>query len=263
MVTHFPSPASQLVPDSVHIWLKPLKTDDEDAVITTARSLLAPAELAHGELFTQTAARHRYFQVRTFVRECLAGYAGQPPQELIFEKTPQGKPLLANAALSFNLSHTGELLALAISRELRVGIDLEPVSTRRNWRGIAERYFHREEFAALMAWPEPCRTQAFYRWWTLKEAFLKARGTGIATGLEKAVFSFDATQIHHRFLAELGEDQHAWQFHQWHYEPDCYLALACSQPASRPLTIQFYRADDGAATAAPLQVGSSGVGGAA
>ena len=85
----------------------------------------------------------------------------------------------ARLDVQFNLSHAGEraLLAVAIGRELGVDIEEERCV---DVLGIARRYFSPSEYLALVSLPEERRVGAFYRCWTRKESFLKARGEGLA-----------------------------------------------------------------------------------
>jgi 4'-phosphopantetheinyl transferase len=233
---------------SLHIWLTqltPYKANEAYRVNKIAAQLMAnlsTAELNRANTFSRPEARHRYLQVRSEVRTCLARYARMHPRELNLEPDAQGKPLLTNVpTISFNLSHSGEYLALAISSGADVGIDLEQISERRSWHAIAQRYFHQDELTQLMALPETERHQAFYRWWTLKEAFFKARGTGIATGLDKAVFDLRGAKISYRFAPDLAENTDNWQFQQGQWQHNYSLALACRAPCAQPLKLYFYQ----------------------
>src|SRR5690606_18832394 len=122
-----------------------------------------------------------------------------------------------------------------------LGIDLEQLDQRRNWQAIAARYFHQDEVAQLLALPELEKCAGFYHGWTLKEAFFKARGTGIATGLDKAVFNIENAAITCRFAASLNEQPDAWQFQLWQWNQDFHLALAWKEITSNAAEITFYR----------------------
>lgn len=229
-----------LDPHSLHIWLTQLRPyTGDDSVDST---LLSAAELARATTFTRPQARARYLQIRREVRRRLAAYTGLQPQDLLFERDKHGKPLLTNAPfpLAFNLTHSGDYCAIAIGYDVNVGIDLERKRKRTNWPAIASRYFHPQETAQLQRQPEAQGALDFYRLWTLKEAFLKARGTGISTGLHKAAFAFDEYIINFTLASELEEDQHAWQFWQWSWADDYSLALACSATDARDFDIHIY-----------------------
>ena len=92
-----------------------------------------------------------------------------------------GKPYLPDApAFQFNLSHSGERVLCAVS-DRPVGCDVERIE--RDLTGLARRFFHPEEQAALAAVPEEERNALFVRLWTRKESYLKAKGTGISESL--------------------------------------------------------------------------------
>src|SRR3989338_4231829 len=96
-----------------------------------------------------------------------------PPQEIIFENNSHGKPYLKNHALEFNFSHAGDYLLLAVTLKNKIGIDIEREKNNKDFLAIAKRFFAESEYKALTALPETAQKQAFYRCWTLKEAFIK------------------------------------------------------------------------------------------
>lgn len=227
-----------LLPHQLHIWLTDLRSP-----FGPPSSLLSNNELAHAQKISRPQAQERYLQVRAEVRRCLANYTGVAPQDLVFDRTPTGKPVLKNAPhpLSFNISHSGDYLVLAVCAGQALGIDLEQVNERRNWRAIAERYFHPDEIAQLLALPEAEQCANFYYRWTLKEAFFKALGTGIATGLDKAAFNLDKAAIRCRFASSLNEQPDAWQFQLWQWKQNYHLALAWKEAATDTSEITFFQ----------------------
>ena len=139
---------------------------------TRAARFLDPA---HGAQFT--AGRGR-------LREILATYTGASPDTLQFHYGAAGKPQLTgtSAAPAFNLSHTGDLAALAVTPAHPLGIDIEAVRPLKE--DIAERFFSTAEVRALQAHPPSERMAAFTRCWTRKEAFVKATGDGLGFPLD-------------------------------------------------------------------------------
>lgn len=108
---------------------------------------------------------------------------------------PYGKPQLAGpGAPQFNLSHAGRWIVCALARG-PVGIDVEqlrPIDLR-----LAERYFHRDEYAALLASAPGERLARFFRLWTAKEAYVKALGLGLQRELSSfAVLADRAGRLH-------------------------------------------------------------------
>lgn len=128
-------------------------------------------------------ARDRYVISRGLLRQTLAEYVACAPAELQFAVGLHGKPFLSGHELYFNLSHSGDSLLLAVSDLQAIGVDIETVRDRDNLPGIAERSFSAAELAYWQALPEAERVSAFFRLWTIKEAFVKAVGRGIALGL--------------------------------------------------------------------------------
>lgn len=84
--------------------------------------------------------------------------------------------------MPFNFSHSGALVMCAVcvdSRKVQVGCDVEREKELR--LKVAERYFCPEEYEAIIAEEnEDKRTELFYRYWVLKESFMKATGKGMA-----------------------------------------------------------------------------------
>lgn len=130
--------------------------------------------------------RKEYLYSRVLTRYCLSSLSGLRTEDLAFARGKKGKPVLRNASLHFNLSHTDGLIALSVSH-FPVGIDVEKTDTvyaQRNGPLLAERYFSSAEKDYLRSQPLSLRPQTFFRIFTLKEACLKARGHGLEIPLE-------------------------------------------------------------------------------
>lgn len=132
------------------------------------------------------------------LRELLGRYLDAPPAAVEFRYGPRGKPALASpwdrSDLRFNLSHTGNVVAFAVSRGAEVGIDLERVRPLPDLEGVAERFFAAAEIRALLDLTPEQRLRAFYRIWTRKEAFVKAVGDGLAHSLSDFVVTFGSDE---------------------------------------------------------------------
>jgi 4'-phosphopantetheinyl transferase len=143
--------------------------------------VLSPAERERAARSGTAAIRRRFVRARSLLRTVLAAYAGAPPAELELVETPDGKPYLRRpaGALSFNLTHTGSVWALAVAAGREVGIDVERTDRRVDVDAVARRLFAPAEAAAIAALPEDERRAAFFRCWTAREAVVKACGTGM------------------------------------------------------------------------------------
>ncbi|WP_248732178.1 4'-phosphopantetheinyl transferase superfamily protein [Pseudomonas sp. MWU13-2517] len=116
--------------------------------------------------------------------QVLAAYLEVPVDQVRIARTATGKPWLPEHAwLRFNLTHSGDLAAIALCREHEVGVDLEMVSGKVAVKqSIAQRFFHPEE-QRWLALDEADYLARFTQLWSLKEAWLKARGTGLTQSL--------------------------------------------------------------------------------
>jgi 4'-phosphopantetheinyl transferase len=134
------------------------------------------------------AAGRRFVVARGLLRLLLARYLDDEPGGLRFGYGARGKPALAaparGAALGFSVSRAPGLLAYAVARGRAVGIDVERVRPLPAYERLAARFFAPAERAALGALPEPQRREAFFRCWTRKEAYVKARGDGLSLALD-------------------------------------------------------------------------------
>lgn len=166
----------------VHVWGASLELPD--AELTRLEPLLSAEERARADRFRRPADRRRFLAAHGMLRTLLGAYLDLDPGAVVLGEGVNGKPFLHSPAgkpsIRFNLTHTASVAAVAFSAEREVGIDLE--SSERSYRdnAIAERYFPPSEAARLRALPEPERGLAFLRSWVCKEAFAKARGSGLA-----------------------------------------------------------------------------------
>lgn len=219
---------SNMDANAVHLWL--LDTDRfTEAHAADAEQIISPGERERAQKFIR--GKETYIASRWLLRTTLARYTGVAPAAVAFARTAKGKPFLAHSDIQFNLSHSGHWALLAVTRAELIGVDVEAVRTTRDLSGIAESYYHPQEFAQLQLLAGSERYDYFYRLWTLKEAFLKALGVGISAGLDKAAFELREPGIRVQIADELGGDANdEWQFHQWALSAQDYCALACKAP---------------------------------
>lgn len=172
-----PPPArTELAPGEVHVWQAPLAgTADE--------SLLSEEELLRAGRAATASGRERFVRTRSVLRRVLAGYAGADPAALRFGEGPEGKPFLRRpgGGPTFNLSHAGSLLVLAVARGQDVGIDVERVDRKVDMEGVAQRLFAPSERAFLARLEGEAKTRAFFRCWSTREAVVKGLGRGMLT----------------------------------------------------------------------------------
>lgn len=176
------------------------------------------------------------------LRAILARHLGCAPTQVPLATTAAGKPYIANDPMAFNLSHSDAWLAVALAPAGSLGVDLEIPRKTRNLAEIARQYFHPDETEYLLGLEGEAQSHAFYRYWTLKEAYFKARGTGIAEGLGKVQLSPPPGAIQLRSASELG-DASQWGLYYWlnplPLAPECHLALVQSPDPDRIELISY------------------------
>jgi 4'-phosphopantetheinyl transferase len=159
------------------------------------RMTLSESERAEARAIPDPARRLRFERARSALREVLAERVGARWEDLVFQRTPQGKPfLVSHSGCEFSLSHSGEWLAIAVGG-MPLGIDLETRVPSVDVTKLAARFFSPADASLLNAQPPELRSAHFARQWVSKEAALKAAGTGIAHHLHKAECAFEHDAI--------------------------------------------------------------------
>lgn len=92
--------------------------------------------------------------------------------------------------MQFNLSHSGEMALVAVTRLGAVGVDVEQVRPLDDMMGIAGQFFAPGERARLAEMPSPHRQRAFFDCWTRKEAYIKGIGLGLSRPLDQFEVAF-------------------------------------------------------------------------
>lgn len=176
----------------VVVWVAALRPDaDPDPDAAALRGILAPDELRRVASISHVDARLEYAAGRLLLRRVLSRLLGTAPAAVRLAVEPGGRPALVpgpggRPAFDFNLSHSGGHLALAVSRSLRVGVDIERLDrnqspdTLTTLATLSRRYFTGAEQGLLAARAgTDTYLERWYRIWTTKEAHAKARGVGV------------------------------------------------------------------------------------
>ena len=140
-------------------------------------------EVARADRFLYPGPRRRYVLLRASARALLCERLSCSNDDLTFESAEHGKPYAvvrgAAADIEFNMSDSGAHGLIAITPAGRIGIDVEERSDKRDIDGLAETVFGREEQDYVASATGRERVERFYRLWTMKEALVKALGTGL------------------------------------------------------------------------------------
>lgn len=181
--TWLPKPPNlTLLSDEVHLWRIPL--DQPESQLQDLAATLSSDELARANRFYFPEHRLRFTAGRGILRSILGGYLGVEPGQVKFDYESRGKPILgdrfAESGLLFNLSHSQNLALCAVNYTRQIGIDLEYLRPTSDLESLAKRFFLPREYELLRSLPDEQKQKIFFRYWTCKEAYLKATGDGIA-----------------------------------------------------------------------------------
>lgn len=220
----------------VQLWHLPLEQVALSDLEQFCAGLLTPDERERGRRFAFERDRCQFMAARGLLRTVLSRYAAVDPGRWRFRVTEYGKPHIespvAASDLRFSITHTPNLVAVVVAAGMRVGVDAECLSRPIDWQAIGERYFAPEERQYLATLPHDEQQAGFFRIWTLKEAFLKAIGTGLSTALDAFRFelvSGQPPQVHFSRILFPPSDQ--WRFWLLAVPPDQQLAVAVEHPS--------------------------------
>jgi len=163
----------------VDVWRADLATASE-----AERALLSDAERERAARFVRAEDERRWASARGVLRAVLGATLGADPRELRFAAGPHGKPALSGR-LRFNLSHSADLVLVAVTLDREVGVDVELPRRAVDHVAIARKVLGAAEAERLRALDPPDREREFLRAWVRWEAVLKCHGTGIGGAAER------------------------------------------------------------------------------
>ena len=219
--------------NEVHLFRTAL--DLPETTIRKLAGLLSEDENNRVARFRFPHLKTRFIAAHGVLRLILAHYTGLGPEKIIFRTNDRGKPEIANDSgapdLFFNLSHSGDAAFYGLSQKPHIGVDIEHIRPLSNMESIAERYFSPKEFNTIKNLPENRQNPVFFRYWTLKEAYLKATGQGLTDLRQIEVGEIsddtDRTRILH---TDMSGD--AWSLYPLAVIPGYAAALAVKGEAS-------------------------------
>ena len=216
--------------DVIDVWRFELEVQDDDWAILT------PDEAQTANRIVVEEKRDRKASSKAHLRRILARYLGTRPQDVRFTYGQHGKPRLAeHDEPRFNLSDSESRGIAAVSRGVRIGVDLEFAREGRAFTDIADRFFTEAESAALRALPSEDRRTAFYRAWTRKEAYLKAWGTGLSFATNRFTLDYIGEGPGSLVATEMPEDDASrWHFKDVELGP-AYAGAICFEGPDRPI----------------------------
>lgn len=199
--------------DAVHVWRASL--DQPVSCVQRLVQTLSVDERKRAERLYFEQDRMRFIVGRGLLRTILGCYVGIEPRCLQFCYGPHGKPALAEPSvgetLQFNMAHAQGLALYAVTCDREIGIDLECVRSIAEVEQIVERFFSAREMEMFRALPPSKKQEAFFTWWTCKEAYLKASGDGLSWPLDRIDISL-VPEEPARLLSIHGDAQEAFRW---------------------------------------------------
>ena len=224
-----PSPASRPAPNEVHVWHADAATLSADpARVAQALDWLQPEERTRFDRYRFDRDRMMFLLGRVMARSLVGQALGVAPTAWRWREGAHGRPEIAapDTRVHFNLAHSAGLVACAIGCGREVGVDVEDLARAATDAALIRRYCSPEEADDIegrgLGWRD-----RFLEYWTLKEAYLKARGVGISVHLSDISFSIDDDGVRVAFLRSLEGTDTRWAF-DLHRPTDRHLLAVAS-----------------------------------
>lgn len=243
-----------------HVWYVAPEQVTNASLLAAYRTLLSASERERNARYVFERDRRADLITRALIRTTLSRYyPAVPPAAWAFTPGPFGKPSIVRPPgcpdLQFSISHTDGLVVCLVGVGRDVGVDVENTarSSDIDEVTIAARYFSPSEARAVRSASRTERPDRFFGIWTLKEAYVKARGLGLQLPLDRFSVSIGgvtagvgdasidvAQSAAIAFGPEIEDDPHHWQLQLYRPTPRHRLAVAISRPGEPDLTVQLF-----------------------
>lgn len=219
--------------ETLHLWCAYPDDVLEEGAAQAAMRLLSEDELARRQRFKFDRQQREYLATHALARTALSHSGSLPPEAWRFQLNAYGKPSIeAECGLRFNLSNSKDLVVCLVSEGAEVGVDVEPRERAASILEVAPRMFSPQELAQLAALREEERPERALRLWTLKEAYIKARGMGLALPLNKFSFLFEGeAKMRMAMDPSLGDEPERWRLCQMEHAGHCIALMVESGAA--------------------------------
>ena len=227
--------------NQVDIWIAAPHEINDPELLALYDRLLSDDERGRQRAFVFDKHRREYLVAHALLRSTLSKYATTRPSEWRFSKNAYGRPAIEPpSGLRFNLSHHPTMVVCAVTTGAELGVDVEPLLRGNEILGIAEAAFASRELADLRALPEALARDRAVSLWTLKEAYIKARGLGLALPLDGFAFSFDEPQPHISFGPTIADEPQRWAFRTRDVNGHrIALAVECGEESEPEIRLHF------------------------
>lgn len=172
----------KLMQEEVHIWC--IRWKEVIPVFEYYQLMLDQKEKEKMEEYYFYEDRMRYVAGKVITKLVLIQYLEE--EEISFLSHKFGKPYYKSISgkqdIEFNISHSGEMILVAFSRDAKIGVDIQEIIDCSEYLEIARSFFEPEEVKNI---EESNSKELFFQYWSAKEAYLKAIGVGLLKGMGK------------------------------------------------------------------------------
>jgi len=174
---------------AINVWH--VSTGDNAVLFELCKNALTAKELERVSFFKFKKVQDNYVFSQGTLRLLLSQYLNIPPREVQIGRLKKGKPYsIDNPNLRFNISNSGSKIIYGFSFDEELGIDLERIRPLSDLDNLINRNFNSYE-RAYIAGLKDKKENRFFKFWTIKEAYLKAIGVGMRLTPDKLEFSIE------------------------------------------------------------------------
>ena len=204
-----------------HVWYCFPEEITDEVILAEYRSILSIEERDKCERFYFEKDQHSYLVSHAFLRKVLSSYCDVLADEWRFTCNRYGKPDISAdircPPMKFNLSHTDGMSVVAVTLNAACGVDVENITRRSKMLAVAERMFAEAEVNVLRSCDDSNMQASFFDYWTLREAYVKAIGTGLGGSSKDFYFTVDEQNQGNRearlyFVESEPKDKISWVF---------------------------------------------------
>ena len=246
--------AFQVKADELHVWYITTGVLDSSGPLEPMEACLHPDERNRYQSLKLPKVRQNFLLSRGCLRYLLSLYLRVSPQAVEFAigqfGKPELKPGLKQPRPQFNLSHTQDRIAIAVHLQRAVGIDVERLKSLRHRQRLYARCLTPREIETILPLPEQPAQYRFLRYWTAKEAVLKALGVGLYQPMDQIEVSLAEQNLDESpnltpvaWVPREEKSQNAGEFylHQWQPESEYIVATAVEKRSREPLPKIMFR----------------------
>ncbi|EOQ62164.1 hypothetical protein F935_02952 [Acinetobacter calcoaceticus ANC 3811] len=219
----------------VQVYVCPVSRVPQDhLVLSHYLGFLSSAEKLRYDQYHPKAAR-LFLISRVLVKTVLADKLGISPYEIKLQLHPNGKPFVQGSkAVYFNLTHSADVIILAVTEEGEIGVDIEQVDPEFEWRRVDSvlQLSEIEWIKEKELTDSSSVYQRFFQIWTLKEAYIKCTGEGMSRHLK--MFNFHILPEHIQFLDSTNDAQKTeeYYFESYIYDSNFIFSICLQQSSS-------------------------------